>query len=183
MELFEKGLYQYKKTDLGFTVINLKDNSTLFELFSPQKKETNLKLGCLAVLLAFIISSEIDFDGGDSRVNKLLLKESKLDSKLEIKRVMRGVIIMEGKEELGSVKFKKREFICKYTVKVKNKVLGELVSKKITYSEILLINDNRTIAKLVRSSKSDKTIGSIELFESLTRDQIKVLIGSLLLWV
>ena len=183
MEIFQKGLYQYKRTDSGFVVINLTDNSTQFELFHIQKKKTNKKLGCLFAILALIISSDLDFDTGISRVNTLTLKKSKFDNQVKVKRVRKGIVITDNENKIGSILFKKRELICKYTIKVKNKILGELVSENISYSKMIL-NNNRTIAKLTKSSKNNNNnIGTIELFENLTSLEFKVLIGSILFWV
>ncbi len=185
MSSIQRNNFNIVQSDSGYLVINLNTNTTEFELSHFKKKrKKNKKLGCLLAIISVIMSADLDIDPIDSRVNHLILNAPEFDKQTQINRVRKGVEITENNEELGSLKFKKRELICKYTVKVGDEILGILIPKNLAHSEIVLKNNTETLAKLVKSSKTNsKEIGTIELYKNLKKDEFKVLIGAVLLWI
>ena len=169
------------------TSINFINEATLsidYELFKEKRViKPKPKLGCLLILVALFTSGELDFDGSTGPINHLSLHKANGD-KIDYKRVRKGISIKKGDHEIGSLKFKKREFICKYEVKVGDSIIGRLVPNGIAHNEMEVLADGAPTAKFTRSkSVRSKYLGELEINATLSEDELLVIMGGIFFWV
>lgn len=182
-----KEKYHIEKANQGrpytLNVIESKSKHIVFTL-KEEKVKRRRKLGCFFFLLSlFLGDGDIEFaDSNRLAASKLLLTD-KNGNQLTVNRIRKGVAILEKGKKIGSLKFRKRELVCKYEVKIGTEVIGKLIPNGIMHNELDIVHKDLTIAKFIKAENRNGGLGELEIYKTFSNRELKILLGAILFWI
>lgn len=161
------------------------------DLIAANKAKSNKwqKVGCLLAIPLIIVDllsgGDLDFgDGGSDRVNQLSLFHPDGTKIMSYKRTWRGTKLFKNNKEVGQMRIKKRELICKYDLTYKGIFLGEIIPDSISHLTLKVEKKEQLVAAFVRKSAwTNNHVGRFQISYSTSDEEFMALMTIVFLWV